>query len=368
MLKYVALFTVLIISLGLAGNVVEADEKVAIVQFTSSLNFASLADVERETLNTQFTWYTSGVTEKHTLDLQVYVAGEWLSTIDTLSLDLPAQGELTVTIQHSQTFAPPTYRLVILDGVVEILDQWVVVIAYESLDTEDINNLPPPVSLIFTAITPDIAASESGIGQANVTWETVNRQPTHDIRFAQLLLDGTQPKLPLLKDGALWIPSSDNHNFDVVLEANATQVFVQAQLVNILDEIVLDQVILAIPILLTGTTSSNPNFSDGSRGGGSGGFVPGSGPPTNVTASITPTQATYGQTVTIQWQLRQATSFKVMVDMGAGNVQIFDTREIVGTFDYNLPTGNYTVAKFTFTMTNDEGISRSRIENVTISN
>lgn len=342
------------------------ENTITIVQFASSLDSISLAEAEQEQTISTFTWSTYGLTENHTLDLQIFQAGEWQSVLDLSAETLLPQGQKDLIVQHSQTFAPPAYRLVILDSFLEIVDQWIITIPYaQPSETEE----PPFVELNFSTDIASVTPNAEGTGLIPANWEVINRQPTTQLYFSQVLADGSLIPISILEPHVLWVPSTYAYDFEVAIGAENMQIQLRVDLYNLLDETLISQRTLLIPVVHDNASTSRDNTSingHGSRGGGSGGFIPGEGPPAYVTASVSPTEATYGQAVTIMWALRDANLFMVTVDTGAGSVQIFETSEPGGTIDYILPAGSYSSAHFTLTMTNSEGISRSRTVSITI--
>jgi hypothetical protein len=329
----------------------------AIVVFTSDVATITVAEAENEEIVATFTWRTIGMTADDRLYLQAYRAGDWVevSTIDNTSL--APNGAISTRIQHSLGFAPPTYRLMLYDATGRVVDERTLVISYFVPD-----RLEAPTIASFTSTRSSLSPTEFASGNAlvPVTWEVAGRQPYTNLAFEQLFEDGSRLSVELPRP-VRWIPSRGEGVLAPILPDGATVIHLHLSLIDLLGEIVLDEATLEIPVD-NETISGRPG-----PGGGSGGFVEGNEPPPAIFATITPKTATYGDTITITWRMNGITSFAVTVVLGSGAVlPVFSSNQTSGTRTYILPPGTYTEARFTLTATNASGLSRNRVEVVTI--
>lgn len=338
----------------LPGRDVQAQAPPSIVYFDTNLLGIDLAAAEAGETTATFSWLALHLQDTHSLDLQAFQAGEWVSVLSPDETSLAAMDSLELPIQHSQTFASPTYRLVIQDAKGELLSQQFVVIPYEVPE----EMLPPEINF---AMNGQPAPAAEGTVSVDVQWQVTHRLPTAHLRFVQVLPDGSETDLSLADHEQTWVPSQGEGR--LIVDATASQLVLVVE--NLATQEILGKTELALPP--AGSTSGDSSgLPDGGRGG-SGGIIQGEGPPPAVTASVTPQTAQPGETITIRWMLRQATSFTATVQLGDSDpVTLLNTQELGGTFTYTLPPGDYSQARFTLTLTNESGISRSRVDIVTV--
>lgn len=351
-MKTLSCLACLMLGVALVGAIpsAHAQSRPSIVYFDSTLAGISLAEAEQGLTTTTFSWVVMGMEADHALALEVYSGGQWQPATHPDGV-LPPRGSVELTITHSQSFAPPTYRLRVVDGSGAVWDAWVLTIPYLWPEAA----LPPNVT--FNA-----AGGLGADGSLSTTWAITERLPTHAVRFTQFLSSGNAVELDPLALGVHWVPSSATLALPLTPDPNAAQVLLRLEVLDVLSETVVASADLNVP------TAFSNNAGEPSRGGGSGGFIAGNEPPAFVSATLSQNTAHYGDTLTIRWQNRgTAVRFSCTVQLGAGEpFPLVDSQEAAGSYAYTLPTGDYTQATFTLTMTDAQGLSRLRTEVVTM--
>ena len=173
----------------------------AIVVFTSSQAAITVDAAERGQTEFELAWHVININDDHRLLLQRRNLGGWEAmTGDDDSLN--AVGTRSQTLVHPLDFGPPTYRLLIVDSRGEIVDERILTIPYEI-----VAGLLPEISL-FASGTPSVPseALADGSARANVSWHVINRLPTSNLVFEQVLDDGQIVPVELPRDN-LWVAS-----------------------------------------------------------------------------------------------------------------------------------------------------------------
>lgn len=329
----------------------------AILTFDSDVTAITVADAEAETVTAQVSWQTVGMTNAYGLRLESYRANAW--TRETTDVLQPV-GRYAVTVRHSLTFAPPTYRLVIVDGQSQVVDERILVIRYAP---------PPGPAAIrsFTAGVQSLTPADFSRGSASVPvqWEIENRTPTTNLQFEQVLPDGTQNGIELPRP-IRWIASSGEGMVVPVLPDGATAITIQLTLVDLATGTTVNEAAIDLPVTESAPPSTAPAASVPSDSGGDG-ITMGSGLPPEMFANITPQTATYGDMLTIRWRMPGISRFAVEVSLGgAAPVVVLDSDQSGGTATYVLPAGTYTEAVFSLVATGATGTSRRGTVTVTV--
>lgn len=333
-----------------------------ILTFSSDLAALSLADVEAQETEALFTWQVLEMTAGYSLQLQTYQGNRWLPLLPQAAEPLPALGSATLPIQHSLSFAPPTYRLIVLDSAAQIVDERSLIIPY--LVEE---NPPTPSIEVFSANLNDLSAATfiSDDNPLIVTWEIANRLPTSNLRFEQVLDDGSLSSLERPRP-LRWIASQGSGQIFPLIPNGASQIRLRLSIVDLTTDTLLDEAFIDLPVAAGASSPGSKPTMEGA-GGNSGGFIAGEGVPPALFATVSPLSATYGEAISIHWRMADLRSFSVSVVLGSGSpIEIINSREESGTFTYTLPSGDYTAAYFTLTATSSAGISRSRTDTVSI--
>jgi hypothetical protein len=223
-----------------------------IVEFSCDIDEISLAEAEAGQTIATFSWQTLGLTESHRLMLHIWYMDGW-QPIDADAggtQTLPAAGRLDVPIQHSLSFKPPTYRLIILNGDNQLLDEQTLVIHYSMPAPEDDEEaVPRPEIDTFAVGVDNIDIEELAAGQTRLlaTWVIVHRTPSTNLVFEQLLEDGTAVSVELPRE-ALWVSSEGEGTLAPILPENRVFVRLRLRLIDLQDERTIDAMIIKVPI------------------------------------------------------------------------------------------------------------------------
>lgn len=172
-----------------------------IVTFSASPAAITVEAAESGEFETTVDWHAINVTDDQRLVLQQRILGAWVAAAPE-DERLPPVGTLTIPVQHSLDFSPPTYRLALVSAADQLLDERILVIPYE---------IPPdqqPEITLFTASTPTVSAETlaDGTARVNVSWAVSNRRPTSNLVFEQVMTDGQAVAVELPRAN-LWIAS-----------------------------------------------------------------------------------------------------------------------------------------------------------------
>lgn len=203
-LLFIVLWSLLTISITVGITHAQSQAtKPRILSFTS--NISAITPDEAESGNYPITlyWVTENVDANHRLDIQVWVLGEWHSTLSE-NESLPATGSALHTAPHTLDFTPPVWRLVILENDTRIVDQRLLKLRY----SQTLAGEPTIVRLEAPAQIPAIDLQYRFVYMP-ISWEVINRPPNSNLRFTQLAENGSQ-WLPIeLPRPFLWVRSSD---------------------------------------------------------------------------------------------------------------------------------------------------------------
>lgn len=323
----------------------------AILAFSADLDSISLPDAEQGQTIVTLSWSTLDLTPDFLLQLQVYQVNRWQPISEQTNISLPATGSLELTVQHTLSFAPPSYRLIILDSTGQMVDERTLVIPYQIPETA---TPPTIVSFTSTMTTIDAASFQQGTTQIPVQWQVEGRLPNTNLRFEQVNLDGSRRSAEPPRR-IRWIGSSGEGAVLPLLHPRATSIDIRLSVVDLLTNTVLDEASLEVEIV--GSLSEN-----------AGGFVPGQpGPPAALFANVSPTSATYGDTITISWRMTGIQSFSATVQVGSdAPIAVVTGATRAGSATYVLPAGTYTEARFLLSGTNSSNISRNQEVVVTV--
>ncbi len=170
-----------------------------IIRFYANPETAALADVEAGE-NVMLGWLVVGMDGGQTLSLEARVLDRWVSLLDEGEI-LEAEGQRTVALRPTLTFAPPTYRLSLLDAEGGVLDRRYLIIPFaESEERAEI------MSFGTNAQLTDFNALALGTARITVSWEVANRPSGSNIVFEQALADGRIVSVELPRP-TLWVPS-----------------------------------------------------------------------------------------------------------------------------------------------------------------
>jgi hypothetical protein len=219
----------------------EDDPLPTIISFTSDIATVILADIEAGTLQTTLRWTATGVTPEYRIDIHAYEVHGWTNLVSHTDRPLNPNDEFIITIRHPLTFAAPTYRLSIVDITGAILDERILVLAYNA-GTET----PTIVRFETSTVELDTNALIFGTAQIDVSWEIANRTPTTNIIFEQFTSNG--PVSIELPRQNLWITSTGSGTLHPVDPRDSEGVTVRIRVIDLVSGQVVDEETLSIPV------------------------------------------------------------------------------------------------------------------------
>jgi hypothetical protein len=184
----------------IAQGVVAQNTLPTIVTFTSSPSAITVNAAEAGQTELSLTWVVVYMTDDQQLVLQRRVLHAWV-TMTEENETVGAIGTREQPLLHPLDFGPPTYRLLLLDGQGQVIDESILTIPYENPATS-------PEITLFASSTPAISAEAltNRSARVNVSWQVSNRIPTSNLLFEQILQDGQAVPVELPRDN-LWIGS-----------------------------------------------------------------------------------------------------------------------------------------------------------------
>lgn len=271
-----------------------ANGPAAIISFVSSLPAVSLADVEAGEATTLLSWTAVGLDENQRLVLDRYDLNTFVSLLNEGEVSLAASDSRQITIASPSSFAPPTYRLSILDFRNRIIDQRIIVIPYVT---------PTDAEVTIDAFTSDAAAVDSqaladGSARVAVAWAISNRPPTANPVFEQVLPNGEAVVIELPRE-FLWVPSSGTGAVAPVMPEGGEQVQLRLRVVDLVDSTVYAEQTLMLPIEAGG--AAQPETTEAAA--------------QSEIASFTadPASVALGGQVQLAWEARNAASVQISV-------------------------------------------------------
>jgi hypothetical protein len=270
-----------------------------IITFTGTIETITLADAEAGQSETTLFWHAAGLRDGHTLTLYSYRLAQWVALNEE---PLPATGTLQIRVEHSLTFAPPTYRLVIHAADGRMLDERMLIIPYAVADQGD----PPAIETFLADVTQvDADALSRGTAQVRVLWNVRNRPATANLTFAQAL--GADEFVPVeLARWNRWVSSAGQGPVAPVLPPGEDTLRLRLQLVDLVDGHIYDEQTVAIPIVGQPVTPPQPRPPVSPT-------IPPTAPPDEthsqaeiVSFTAAPEMVDRGGQVTLRWEVRGA--------------------------------------------------------------
>ncbi len=311
-----------------------------IISFTSSIDTITLADAEAGTETATLAWQVVGVQPENRIVLQAYVINAWESLLTPPAETLTASGSLDVPIQHPHNFGPPTYRLVILDAAGRILEERVLVINYERDPDAD----APHIETFETEVESlDAAALTNRTARLNVTWSVQDRLPDSNLVFEQVLEGGRIVSVELPRPN-VWVPSHGQGVLVPFMPGAGQPVRLRLRVVDMVDGDTLDEALLP-PLEVTRGEVPAPTAQP-----------PVAAPVEVVTFVAVPEIVRRGGTVTITWDVRNATEVGVwLVQPGGPMVRAAPDAGAQGQWTLTLPESFVDYAPFALFATGPSG-------------
>lgn len=296
----------------------------AIITFESDLLTVSMQAVEAGLVETTLRWHTVGLRQDDRLLLHKYIGNTWYAYNGELSEPLPPDGELALIVDHPLNFGPPTYRLGIYNGEGEIISARILTLPY---DQQSYNQSPE--IRVFLSATTEVNAGQLAAGAATieVQWEIGGRIPTANLRFDQILDDGTAFSIEQPRS-VLWVASKGGGIVRPVLPQPIGElVRVRLQVVDLVDETVYDEAEILVPV-----TGELPTPTRAPAGGTASPAAPTQTPGEVVSFSVLPLEADRGDTLTISWEVRGADEVYIFIYHELQRFPAGDTVNRAGAF------------------------------------
>lgn len=267
-----------------------------IITFMSSLPAVSLAEIEAGEATTTLSWHVVGLDENQRLVLERYELNTFVSLLNESEVSLSPSDSREITIAPPSGFAPPTYRLAILDFRNRIIDQRIVVIPYV---------MPVGAEVSIDAFTTEMEAVNAlaladGSARISVSWAISNRPPTANPVFEQVLPDGEAVLVELPRE-FLWVPSSGTGVVAPVAVDGAESIELRLRVVDMVDNSVYAEQTLTLPVQSDGETSPAAETTEESSRA------------EIVSFTADPTTIAIGETVQLSWEVRNASSVQISV-------------------------------------------------------
>lgn len=212
-----------------------------IVTLTLTPNRAlTVAEVEAEDISATLSWQVRNLQDGQQLELQTFRRNGW-EPLPPADRSLRPDDSFTTIVRHTGTFAPPAYRLRILDGQV-VRDERVVTLRYTAAQ------FPPRIER-FSADTGTLNEDALAAGNArlSVSWEVLNRAPTSNLVFEQVLPGDEVVSVELPRDFA-WVASVGEGAVAPVAVPEGEPLRLRLRVVDLRDETVLSERLLTIPL------------------------------------------------------------------------------------------------------------------------
>jgi hypothetical protein len=214
-----------------------------IIDFSVDLPSITVDAAEAGETSATLAWHTVGMTEQYQLWLQSYMLDRWVAILEDDSLE--PTGTRSIPVLHPANFGPPTYRLLIVDGQAQVLDERIAIIPY---DAESVAGAPT-----IEMFTTDIQSVEAGaLAQGNVrivvSWEVVNRLPASNLVFEEVLEDGRAVSVELPRSH-LWVGSAGQGAVAPVLPAAQDVIRLRLRVASMADGRIFDERELTVRVI-----------------------------------------------------------------------------------------------------------------------
>ncbi len=279
-----------------------------IISFTSSVQFISVADLEAGETTTTLSWFAVGLDEDQRLVLDRYELNGFVSQLTAEETTLPASGTRDVAITSPSSFAPPTFRLSVLDFRNRIVDQQTLTVAYITPaegETTTVEFTADASTLVPTAL-------EAGNARVTVSWDITNRPPFANPVFEQMMPGGDAINVELPRE-FLWVPSAGTGAVAPVAPETGSSIQLRLRVVDMIDGTVYGENTVT---LSTGGTPAADTTADAPEPSST------TAPVESTTALInsftaTPETVALGEIVQLNWNVSGAASVQISVRTGS---------------------------------------------------
>lgn len=314
MISWTLLITV-ILTVALVGPALaqDANGPATIITFASSVPFISAADLEAGETTATLSWFAVGLDDNQRLVLDRYELNGFVSLLSADETTLPASGTRDVPVTSSSSFAPPTYRLSILDFRNRIIDQQIVTVAYVAPAEGE----SPTVEFSVDASGLSPEALAAGNARVTVSWAITNRPLTANPVFEQVLPGGDAVNVELPRD-FLWVPSSGSGAVAPVAPETGDTIQLRLRVVDMVNGTVYAEETVST------STSGTPSVEVTGETPAEGTAEAPAGSPASaeiVSFTATPETVPLGGAVQLSWEVRGAATVQISVRTGTSMEQ-----------------------------------------------
>jgi hypothetical protein len=389
---WVTLLAVVALALAaVAGVSAQTSQNIpAIVFFTSSVGEVTMADLEAGETPVTLSWHIINVASNQSVTVETWRQNGWTAAWDTREAILPV-GSRQVLLTDTQSFAPPTFRISLVQGR-NIVDQRYVTISV-------VENTGEPAIVSFeTSSAPLVEADvRRGRARVEVSWEVENRPLNSQLVFTQVQSDGTEVNVELPR-AVYYVPSTGIGAVQPQLPQQTGPVQLKLTLVNVITGEVYASSRLSVlfegmapPAETTaepdmtapeGTMEAVPPIAILTPEGPVvatplPAVLPTSVPPTAPPAplgpaiqlfTVTPTELPPGSSVNITWNVPDAVTVQIsesMPDSMSGLTYV--SLPVSGSVSIPLPDAATTTVTYTLTARDASGAESTATQTVTIS-
>lgn len=343
--------TALLVGVGPLHAQTGTDLPPTIINFDSSIESLTLAEVEAGTMTANLSWQIVGVKAAHRVVLERYAINAWQSLLVDTAETLPAAGDFDMVIVHPNNFGPPMVRLTVLDASGAILDQRVLVIDYDiAIDVGETRI----VTFATESETLDAVALANGSARLNVTWDVANRLPDSNLVFEQVLEGGRIVSAELPRPN-VWIPSQGEGLLAPVLPGAGMPVRLQMRVVDMVDGSTLAEVALPpLPVAKSAAAVAVDQPATQPDAPAAGGDVAQAAPAIALFTAA-PEIVPRGGTVTVTWNVSNAQELGVWLLEPGGPLSQSAPDPRAGSWTITLPEFYVDSATFNLYVTGTNG-------------
>ncbi len=210
----------------------------------------TVADVESGQIQVTLRWKSVNTAGDTQAQLHAFILNDWQPLTKADGSPFLPTDSFSTLLQHPFNFAPPTFRLSLVDAAGNVLTQQFLTVPYRF---DEASFQPQIVAFTSDRQTLDPAEIQSGNARLNVSWEIAGRWPTAHLLFEQILDDGNRVSIELPREN-LWIPSKGQGVVAPVSPGTSSLIQIALRVVDVRDDRTLDDAV----ILLNLTSATTP--------------------------------------------------------------------------------------------------------------
>lgn len=361
----------------------------AIVAFSASLDEITLAELEAGETPVTLSWHIVNVASNQTVTVETWRQNGWTAAWDTREAIAPV-GEREVMLGDTQSFAPPTFRISLVQGRNIVDQRYLTIPVLETTGT-------PAILSFETSSAPLVEADvRRGRARVEVSWEVENRPLNSQLVFTQVQSDGTEVNVELPR-AVYYVPSSAVGAVQPQMPQQPGPVQLKLTLVNVISGEVYASARLSVlfegmepaavatsetlPVAEV-TMEAVPPIGEATPSGEVvatplPAVLPTTQPPTAPPAplgpaiqlfTVTPTELPPGSSVNITWNVPDAATVQIsesMPDSMSGLTYV--SLPVSGSVSIPLPDAATTTVTYTLTARDANGAESTATQTVTIS-